>query len=273
MVTTKVDFNPTTAASTMRERYRKAEHTGFANLLIYGFKGCGKTSLIRTCPKPVLVDMFDPDGEESISDLVDSGDVIVRPWPMNKEGYIEWKKCFAAERPIFPNIGTYCLDSMTTWVPAALGFFLGLDSNTPIEDPRNHKVMEKREWGLFLIEAMYWMRTFRILPCHKLILGHIDKRDDQVTGATHYELRIPGQSRWAVPDLFSNVFVLHCEDPTKEKAQFLCKDGRVRYFRTKPDRLYQCSNRKGTTFAEFEVPDVRSIIKRSSLPSEDKPQL
>ena len=47
------------------------------NLLIYGPKGSGKTTLVGTGRKPVFIDSFDPGGSTVLRDEIATGDVVV----------------------------------------------------------------------------------------------------------------------------------------------------------------------------------------------------
>jgi hypothetical protein len=108
------------------------EEHGF-NLLLLGEYGTGKTYNLRTCPKPVWIDMFDPDGGLSLRDVVgkeksmESGIFVDTRWSYDTikkpKLFYHWtqemKKRFRVDSETgknwFDHIGTYVIDSSTSW--------------------------------------------------------------------------------------------------------------------------------------------------------------
>ena len=113
----------------LQSMYAASPGANKINFILYGEMGCGKTTMaIETCRKPCLVHSFDPGGCDSVDPkLIASGQVIVdnrfeRDEPKRPKAFAAWDAEF--ERLLnggfFNNIGTFVLDSITTWSSAAM---------------------------------------------------------------------------------------------------------------------------------------------------------
>ena len=62
---------------TIRELYESNPNKDTFNAIIYGYMGTGKTQVIGTARKPVLIHSFDPGGEKVLVDKIKKGQVMV----------------------------------------------------------------------------------------------------------------------------------------------------------------------------------------------------
>ncbi|KKM34725.1 hypothetical protein LCGC14_1565130, partial [marine sediment metagenome] len=68
----------------IRTMYLKKREGRNFSAIIMGLYGSGKTTLIGTAPRPLLIDSFDPKGtvvlEQLYWDEIESGAILIRPW-------------------------------------------------------------------------------------------------------------------------------------------------------------------------------------------------
>ena len=122
---------PTTKADDvikmMKEKYAAKDMTQKLQFLIYGPSGSGKTYSLRTAKTPLWIDSFDPGGSTALNDMVADGRAIVVNEYENEDAkhptaFRLWDENFdkLEKANVFDRIGTYVLDSATTWAQAAL---------------------------------------------------------------------------------------------------------------------------------------------------------
>ena len=116
----------------IRDNYNKSRAKDYFNSLIYGYMGTGKTTILGTARKPVLIHSFDPGGEKVLVDQIKKGEVMVNSSFQHEDAkrpttYRSWEKEFDRLRHMegfFESIGTYALDSVTTWSEALMNAIL-----------------------------------------------------------------------------------------------------------------------------------------------------
>lgn len=274
--------------------YVKASQEGpltSMHALIYGDKGVGKTRLFHTCPKPILLDMFDPGGEQVVKEDVDSGDIIVRRWA-------DWAS-YEAEFEVLRQGGVnLVLNGKKVLVPLSLFATYGLDSLTTqseyltawaldfgIRNYKNPKEphgpwMEMRDWGTVLSKMSYLMRALNLFPLHTICLGHVKKTEDDNTKKVIYTLMIQGSSDQRVPIYLSEVYVMSAAPVCEANAKFKCADGIARWLLVKQEGEYPASTRVGgvnnageSRFNKLEPANIHALLKKAGMNSEDKPRL
>ena len=247
------------------------------NAIVAGEWGCGKTSLARSCVLPVHIDSFCPNGTDSISDMVKDGDVIAdirweKEDPKNPTAFDAWDAVM--ERRIkegyFENFGTYIMDEITTLSWAIMNQRLkdvGLNrSKYPAPRTGGGKgASDTNDYVPQRIALELWIKRIINLPCNVIINGHlrfIDKEGE----SSKYVLNATGQAVQNIPLLFSEFYTMTARSTSKETEY---------QFRTKPSGKYPARSRlsrKGL-LEPIEKADIKSIMKKVGLPTEDKPKL
>ncbi len=248
--------------------------------LILGEKGVGKTSLARSCPKPVLLHSFDPRGTESLRDLIESGDVITSTACefedyRDPKSYITWETEFNnwGNIKLFNSIGTYMIDSTTLMSDAILNQICKKEGRImpPMnvkytKDGSSGKGMRIMDWETnFLVWKMLSMALLK-LPCHVIVTGHIDKHIDESSQSYVRSLMLPGKSSERVPILFPEVYILHARNI----------DGKiVRTLQTKNDGEYRAGSRAdfSSKLELHEPADIKALLKKVGYNYEDKEPL
>ena len=110
----------------LQQKERENPRRKKLHCLLLGDKGAGKTTFLATAPRPILIHSFDPGGTESIQDFIDAGGVFVdtqfeRDNLQHPTAYLAWEREFnrLGHSGLFENIGTYAIDSLTTFSTAA----------------------------------------------------------------------------------------------------------------------------------------------------------
>jgi hypothetical protein len=236
--------------------------------LIYGVSGSGKTYSLRTARRPVHVDSFDPNGTQSIDDVVRT--------EANPKGYIYADTRYELEDPLRPSawklydkeihrrfregyfhhLGTYATD-LTSMASAAL-------NQTLAESNRAGGVPQQNDWYPQMVKLENAVRFLMSLPCDVILLGHVDHRKDEVTGKVTYYPMITGKLVVRIPLQFSEIYVAQ----TKETA-----DGLRYAWLTQAAGNYTARTRLGKNgkFDKYEQPDFKALLKKAGKDFEDKP--
>lgn len=253
--------------SEMRDKY-SIDESYFRGMII-GDKGIGKTELLKTMVKPVFHDCWDNAGEQTLLEDV-KGKAKLPDWlyPRTQfqrntaQDFRDWVGAITedAKAGIFNEVGTYVLDSLTTWGD-------GLQS-VVLEDARNASEkhgenMELQDWGLFLQKATFYLKKLITLPCHVVILGHIQEDRDMVTGRIINNIMIPGQTSQRSPIWMSEMYYMLLSSDKKD-----AKGRPERFLLTGNDTKYKASTRlgRGGKFDLHEKPDIKYLLKKAGLP-------
>jgi hypothetical protein len=243
--------------------YKEDASTAHFNCLVIGDMGTGKTSFACTGRKPILIHSFDPGGPKSVSHLIEKGEVIAdarfaKDSPDNPKSFQEWvaEMKRLEQAGIFKNIGTYVLDSVTTWSDALIGNILKKEGR---------KAMQIQDWGTLLTEVQVHMKALLSLPCDCVVTAHLDYLKDDTTGKISANMLIGGQSKVKMPLLFDEVYVTDTQETSKGVEYRLI---------TKNNGKYQCRTRIGRDkFNTFEKPDLKALLEKAGLPNDDLPLL
>lgn len=245
--------------------------------LLCGGIGAGKTYLARTCRFPIHIDSFDPGGTKSVRDLIKTGDIVADTrWemedPSDPDKFADWMKATEVRLQIgyFNNFGTYILDSATTWGDAVMNNVLKA-AGRPGESPRhNHDYMPQK------VMMTKYIRRLMNLKCDFIMTGHlreieevlhIDSKTGIVTKKVEYRFFTTGQAVLTIPLLFDEIYVIVTDGENKEgpKRKMLI-DAQGKYIAR--SRL----KANGKLNSE-EPPDIKAILKKIGMSTEDKPRL
>ena len=241
------------------------------HFLIVGEKGAGKTTLFETCPQPILIHSFDPDGTSVLDQqLIKLGKIIVdnrfeQDDPRDARAYLLWENEFNEwkNNNLFAGIGTYGIDSLTTMATSIIWQIQKKEKRVLAEMSKASDLkqngMQIQDWGIVLTIFQQLSRVMTNLPCHTIMLGHIERDKDEVTQSFVRTLLLPGQSRNHVPIAVPELLVLKRTISGK------------RVLLTQPDGEYQATTRMGKKgiFLKEEEPDIRALLKKAGKDWQD----
>ena len=156
----------------------------------------------------------------------------------------------------FSNIGTFAIDSLTTFSDAVVAEVLKR-AGRPGGD------MQMKDWGSFLNAMNESVSAILNLPCDVIMTGHLQAVTDEISGKTEAMLLISGQSKDRLPLLFDEMYVTQSKE-TRTGIEYSLLTANTGYYRAR--------TRIGAgKFFTVEPPDIKALLKKAGLPSEDKP--
>ena len=252
-------------AAELKKLYQEDPRQESFNLLLCGETGTGKTQLLKTCPQPIHIDSFDPGGTKHLRDEIDQGIIIPAIYegddPMKPSKFKQWEKDMQerVRSGYFDYMGTYALDSSTTWASAIMNKVLA-DDGVPGIAPRFTKDYTPQK-----TKIMNWLKVILNIPCCVVVTGHLEASKDEVEGTVSYRYMTTGKAEVLIPLEFDEVWVTD----TKKSAKGL--QYRVVTARTGP---YLATTRIGRgKFETYEEPDVMKLLKKAGFPAKHKPLL
>ena len=254
----------------VRQRYAKAQRD-YANILVYGDFGTGKTSLAATAPTPVLIDSFDPGGTKTavLQKKIASGDIIVdsrweRDSWKNPTQYAGWEAEFEEREQsgFFDAIGTYFIDSLTRLADSMMWEILRRGTNGKTRVGKFPELQDYRAQQFTTVDILGRLMN---LPCHVVVTGHIGLLKDEVTGALEAGLLLAGKLSTMVPLVFDERYVAMTRTSPNGTSHVLL---------TRNNGRYKAETRRGgLVFSEYEQPDLRRLLKLAGYSHEDKPPI
>ncbi len=247
--------------------------------LVIGDTGTGKTSLIKTMPKPVYLFSFDPGGSVVLKDEIDRGEVIVDYRFEGEEDYSapHLYQLFLdtmhtlGNNGFFEKFGSVCLDSLTPMCAAMLNYIPAREGRplpsirSNIRTDKTKHGMQLNDWATLNNLFIMHLRQFASLPCHTLITGHISRKQDAVNLKMIKGLNLPGQSSDNIPAWAQEVYYSMTRELTDGKIEY--------YLLTQNNGEYKAATRAGREglFQKEETPNIRKLIEKAGLDSSDKP--
>jgi len=239
-----------------------------ANIFLAGDSGSGKTHLLKTMPGPIHIDSCDPDGLETLSEEIKSGLVIPDTrWeldnPKAPSMFKLWDEVFLQrlQSGYFNHIGTYVLDSLTTWADLLM-------NNIINEEKRPNTAPQIQDYGLQQVLAKTAVKMIAGLPCNCVITAHLDTMKDDVSGKVMTSIMVPGKASVKLPLEFSELYVLEAVSsisPQGEKTS--------RTLLTRNTGKYRAKTRMGKNglFDLREPADLGALMRKAGLPTDNKP--
>jgi hypothetical protein len=249
----------------VKDHYASDKRQESFNLLLLGESGSGKTFLSRTCRAPIHIDSFDSGGTKGLLPEIREGRIIVDSRfecddPKNPKAFNEWK--IAMDKRIrmgyFNHIGTYILDSATTWSDAIMNQILKA-AGIPGDAPRFTK-----DYGPQKIEIRNQLQKMLNLPCDFILTGHLEAQKDELIGSVKYKFLTTGKGDVTIPLLFDEIYVALADQKGMKGVEYKLL--------TQKNGAYVAATRIGRDkFETFETPDIKAMLKKAGRPCEDKP--
>jgi hypothetical protein len=250
----------------LRSAYNDAPQGERMHIIIYGAKGTGKTTFAGTGRRPILFHMFDPGGEKSVRDaLRDPNDRVYVDARFSSEdarkptAFKAWEQEFdrLRNKGFFNSIGTYVLDSGTTWSDAAMNYIFAAKG----------KPCAKPEWDHYHIQQITLrdhIKRLMALPCDVVLTGHIDTEKDEISGALFKDVLLTGKLRVKVPILFDEMYMTQVKEAS---------NGRKFTIITQPTDRFTACTRLGANgrFEATEEPNIKNLLTKAGLSCEDLP--
>ena len=242
----------------LQRMYKEQVQNKTFNAIIYGPMGSGKTHLLRTCRLPIFVDSFDPGGSKTNSTIIEAGNMFVDTrWELEdpeKPGAFEaWDKEYDRRKrgEFFKQIGTYVIDSATTWAQTIMNVILkkaGRAGTFPFQ----------QDYGPAMSILENAVRDFTSLPCDCILTAHEDIDKDEISGRMFVGPLFWGKLKGRLPLLFDEIY--HAE--TKEKS-----GGVISYqLLTRSTGLVKARTRIGSgKFETYEPQDITALVKKAGL--------
>jgi phage nucleotide-binding protein len=207
-------------------------HVNGVKLLVFGMAGTGKTTLIKTLPKPIVLS-----AEAGLLSIAGTGIPYIEIESMAdlKEAYL-W---------ILDNIGDYetvCLDSISEIAEVVLS-----SEKKVAKDPR-------QAYGAMQDAMGDLIRAFRDLQgVNVYFSAKAEKTQDEV-GRLLYSPSMPGnKTGQALPYFFDEVLALRIENDSDGNPQ--------RALQCQPDSIWTAKDRSGR-LDFWEVPDLGAVIAK-----------
>lgn len=247
------------ALTTMYES--KAQNKSF-NALIWGDMGTGKTRLAITCRRPVLIHSFDPGGTKTIRDEIGNGIYVDTRYEeedaINPSAFAKWDLEYhrLKREKFFDHIGTYIIDSATTWSSAAMNVVLkkaGRPGGTP----------QQNDYLPTMIMLENAIKDMISLPCDCILMCHADIDKDEATGRMFVGPLFIGKLKVRVPLLFDEIYMTSSKETSS---------GTVYTLLTRNTGLYKARTRLGANnrFDTYEQPDIKALLKKAGFDTADK---
>ena len=266
----------------LRKRFEADPAQSTFNALVYGEVGTGKTYLLSTCRKPVLIDSFDKGGSKCLDPWIKKGEIYVDTrWeaedPNHPSVYIDWAKEMNRRHEIgfFDQVGTYCIDSCTSWGEAIMNHFLWKSKGSPKAGyERGSPEDYDAHWGPQKSKISNHVNKLTTLPCDFILTGHLkaiykDKKKEVLEG---YKLNVTGDLKALLPTLFDEIYITRTRAVGPSQKEKWPR-GIKYYLQTVATGDYTARSRLAVK-GDFEVeeePNIKRLLKKAGYSTEDKP--
>ena len=256
----------------IRSAYSEASKFSNFTALVAGESKAGKTSLLKTCRLPILVDLFDPRGELVLKKEIDEGKVFVRLYTdelsKKPEQYKAWEAQWQKDLQtgFLNNFGTYCIDSATTWIQAACNEIIVRASKAAVGKGKAHAPdqLEIQDYTTLYNLVRDVVKMSSAQQCDFLMTAHLLLDKDETTGEILYDLNVFKTLKTELPLLFSEFYCMVKKAGSGDPSYKLLTNSQGRY-------------RAGSRLASLgkiereENPNIKAILEKAGLSTQDKP--
>lgn len=215
---------------------KEANKINGVKILVYGLSGVGKTTLCKTCPKPIMIS-----AESGLLSLADQ-DIPVMEISTAKD-LEEALKMFASNHKHVQGFKTIFIDSITE-----IGEVVLSNAKKNVKDPR-------QAYGELIEKMNDLIKDFRDLKGWNVVMvSKMEHSKDDLTNTTSYRPSMPGSKLGQqLPYLFDEVFCLRIGKTAEGKE--------YRYLQTQPDIQYEAKDRSGSLDV-VERPDLTHVFNK-----------
>lgn len=262
-----------TEISKVRKFYETDERQKGLNLLLLGEYGTGKTPILLTARKPIWIDSFDPKGTVGLKKWIERGEVIADTRyedddPYNPKAYELWRTNFKKKysSDFFNQIGTYVIDSSTTFSAAVMNFKMGEANRAGYTPARN------KDYNPAKVELQNYLRKCLNISCDFILTGHLKpiektigfrKEDKSPIKDIVYRYNAIGQAATFIPLLFSEIYVVVSKSSSSGTKKTLLIDSAGEY-------IARSKLSSDGLLSAVEGPDIKKILKKVGMSAKDK---
>lgn len=242
----------------LKGMYKEQAQNSRYNAIIYGPMGTGKSRLLRTCRPPIFVDSFDPGGTKTNRKMIEAGQMFADTrWELEDPSaptvFPIWDKEYDRRKSegFFSQIGTYALDSATTFAACIMNTILA-------KAKRAGTFPFQQDYGPAMAILENVIKDFTTLPCDVILICHEDVKKDEATGRMFIGPLFWGRLTGRVPLLFDEVYHAESKETSAGVKYSLC---------TKANGLVQARTRLGTDgiFEQNEDPDIMKLLRKAGM--------
>ena len=248
------------------------------NGLFLGEPGDGKTWGLRYAPKPVWVDVFDPDGAESLSDVIgeEHGIFADTRWQdddyKNPKVFLAWQEEMKRRMKVgedgknwFDHIGTYVLDSSSMWLEY-IAYHVMKKAGIPGGDPQelNRADSYKKGWAPIKKGIKKGISDIIGQNCNFILTGHLKPVKNKDGVIVKYEYRTVGDLQQFIPAQFMEIWIIEA----KKKGQGIETEAILNSAGMKKARSRLAT---GNKLNARELYHISNILKKAGFPTNEKP--
>lgn len=247
----------------IRAMYSEQAQQKTVSIMVYSDFGAGKTEFTKTGRRPIHNDSFDPRGTKTVRDEIAEGWYLADTRfeiedPMSPTAFALWDKVYHERKKMgyFDHVGTYVIDSATTWASAAMNVILKKAGRAGGAPQQNDYLP-----SMMMIENA--IKDILTLPCDVVLTAHLDVDKDEATGKMFIGPLFVGKLKQRLPLLFDELYNMQVKRTAKgDEYQLL----------TRSDGIFKARTRlgKGGIFEAIEKPDIKYLLKKAGYPTEDK---
>ena len=262
--------------SELQSMYSERESRRLLSALILGGSGSGKTRFSCTGRRPIHIDSFDPDGTKTVSNWIKEGWVIADT-RFEDSGFPLWDQVFEErlKSGYFNHIGTYVLDSFTTFSDAVMATVLsglvrkadrGGTTKASKINTELLRIPQENDYPLqmnILMNALNSENGILRLPCDVIVIGHLEDKKNKQGAVIARGLYCTGKLMTRIPRLFQEIYVCETEE-TSKGINWIVK--------TQPEGLGEARTRMGSEgkLSFKESPDLMAIMRKCGLDPQHK---
>lgn len=256
-------------AQDIRDLYKREKRGETASILIMGLFGTGKTRLLASGRRPLLVDSFDPNGtlilERLYKEDIEKGDILIRTFWNEKSTkpteYNKWERQWEDDirTGFLDSFGTYAIDSLTTFLDA-------MSNKVSKLKGREEGSLAIQDYKIIYNSLKDIIKLSSSCDTDFVLTAHLADERDEITGKVISQLAVYNKLKAEIPLLFTEKWVLVNQPGS---------DGVKRILLTEDYKTYRASTQLGAngTFKPKEEPNLLELLKKAGFKTDPKPSL